>query len=385
MNAPSLNIHTNCQNHSAEVEIARRAALAACEAAEDTERYDHDVARASLQALPAGVVVIDEHGAVRLANRAAETMLQAPLQGALWREVIGACFKLVPGDDPDAVALVDGRRVTISTCPLGDRPGQILLLHDVTELSKLREQVKRQERLSTLGEVSASLAHQIRTPLSAALLYAAQVEDADERSDRTRFTAKLRRSLADIETLVRDMLLFVRGEVLGAKPILMQDLQARLRATLTPQVDGANARLCMEIADTPLSVLGNEDALLTVLQNLVMNSLEAGATEVVVSCQSAGTERNSQVMIGIVDNGPGIADSVQAHVFDPFFTTRANGTGLGLAVARNVIVAHGGHIEACNTQTPGCQILICLPQIVEEQVVGLQSRTPSVLREVTVQ
>ena len=78
----------------------------------------------------------------------------------------------------------------------------------------------------------------------------------------------------------------------------------------------------MEIADTPLSVLGNEDALLTVLQNLVMNSLEAGATEVIVSCQSAGTERNSQVMIGIVDNGPGIADSVQAHVFDPFFTVR---------------------------------------------------------------
>jgi two-component system, sensor histidine kinase FlrB len=319
------------------------------------------LALAALTALPSGVVVLDEQGTVQFANPAATQMLGGPVDGLLWREVITQAFLIEAGVGGDEIGLRDGRHVSISTCPLGGRPGQILHLHDVTETRKLRERVKRNERLTALGEVSAALSHQIRTPLSAALLYSAQLGDDDlGEADRGRFSNRLGAALMNIETLVRDMLLFVRGEVLGSERVAVAALLARLPRALETQLDRFRADLDIGTAQASAVILGNADALLSVLQNLIMNALEAGATQVSVGTLETGSS-DGCIRFEVHDDGPGIDTEVSGHVFDAFFTTRAGGTGLGLAVARNVVRAHGGDIEMESAPGAGCRFIIRLP------------------------
>ncbi len=129
-----------------------------------------------LDLLPGGVIVIDAHGVVREANPAALGLLGEPLVGMLWREVIARCFA-PREDDGHEISLRDGRRLSIATRSLNGEPGQLILLNDLTDTRRLQEQLARHERLSALGRMVASLAHQIRTPLSAALLYAGHLSE----------------------------------------------------------------------------------------------------------------------------------------------------------------------------------------------------------------
>ena len=119
-----------------------------------------------LDLLPGGVIVIDGLGRVREANPAACDLLGEPLVGELWRQVIARSFA-PREDDGHEVSLRDGRRLSIATRSLDAEPGQLVLLNDLTETRRLQDQLSRHERLSSLGRMVASLAHQIRTPLSA--------------------------------------------------------------------------------------------------------------------------------------------------------------------------------------------------------------------------
>ncbi len=121
-----------------------------------------------LDLLPGGIIVIDSQGIVSEANPAARELLGQPLVGELWRQVIARCFA-PREDDGHEISLKDGRRLSISTRSLDAEPGQLVLLNDLTETRLLQDQLARHERLSSLGRMVASLAHQIRTPLSAAL------------------------------------------------------------------------------------------------------------------------------------------------------------------------------------------------------------------------
>ena len=128
-----------------------------------------------LQALPGGVVALDGNGIVQEHNQAAIDLLGEPLAGISWAQVIERAFA-PRSDDGHDVSLADGRRVNISTCPMINEPGQILLLTDVTEMRALQDRLNQQQRLVAMGEMAASLAHQIRTPLASAMLYGSQLK-----------------------------------------------------------------------------------------------------------------------------------------------------------------------------------------------------------------
>jgi two-component system sensor histidine kinase FlrB len=131
----------------------------------------------------------------------------------LWRHVIARCFA-PREDDGHEVSLKDGRRLSIATRSLDAEPGQLVLLNDLTETRHLQDQLARHERLSSLGRMVASLAHQIRTPLSAALLYASHLtEQALPVETQQRFAGRLKERLHELEHQVRDMLVFARGEL----------------------------------------------------------------------------------------------------------------------------------------------------------------------------
>ena len=123
-----------------------------------------------LQVMPAGVIVIDGKGVVRQANDLAKALLGEPLEEQIWRSIIARSFN-PRADDGHEVSLVDGRRVKLSITPLEDEPGQLIVITDLTETRRLQASVSHMQRLSSLGKMVASLAHQIRTPLSLSLIH----------------------------------------------------------------------------------------------------------------------------------------------------------------------------------------------------------------------
>lgn len=313
-----------------------------------------------LETLPAGVLVLDAVERVRECNRVAVTQLGEPLVGESWPDVSTRAFRLQDSRGAE-MALRDGRRLNIASRPLDSEPGRILVLHDVTDTHTLQERVARQQRLGAMGEMAASLAHQIRTPLSAAVLYSSHLgKDRLPAGDRTRFAGRLCERLRHLERLVNDMLAFARGGSGGAEHFSVQELLSELQQAVESQLQAAGAQWRVRNAVPQLPLLGNKDALLGALGNLVTNSLQAIPTAAVLDVQAQITSEG-ELELRLRDNGPGISTEVREHIFDPFFTTRPGGTGLGLAVVQATLRAHHGEVFLESPAGGGSEFVLRLP------------------------
>ena len=310
-----------------------------------------------LDLLPGGVIVIDDRGLVSEANPAACELLGLPLQGEVWRQVIARSFA-PREDDGHEVSLKDGRRLSIATRSLDPEPGQLVLLNDLTETRRLQDQLSRHERLSSLGRMVTSLAHQIRTPLSAALIYASHLtEQALPVETQQRFAGRLKERLHELEHQVRDMLVFARGELPLADRVSPKALMQALQAAAQTHVEGVSIRWQCDVHHGLL--LCNRDTLVGALLNLIENALQAGAVRLKVHVYARG----NTLRLCISDSGSGIEPSVLGRLGEPFFTTKATGTGLGLAVVTAVVRAHQGDLTLRSRLGRGTCALLSLPLI----------------------
>ncbi|PRA69512.1 PAS domain-containing sensor histidine kinase [Pseudomonas sp. MYb187] len=312
-----------------------------------------------LDLLPGGVIVIDAQGRVREANPAACDLLGEPLEGELWREVIARSFA-PRDDDGHEVSLRDGRRLSIATRSLDAEPGQLVLLNDLTETRQLQGQLARHERLSSLGKMVASLAHQIRTPLSAALLYASHLaEQALPVETQQRFAGNLKERLHELEHQVRDMLVFARGELPLTDRLTPKALFQALQQAAQAHVQGHEVRWQ---CDSHLGeLLCNRDTLVGALLNLIENALQASTEPARLKVH---LYRRGQVLrLCISDAGAGIDSALLARLGEPFLTTKATGTGLGLAVVKAVARAHQGVLQLRSRPGRGTCALVTLPLI----------------------
>ena len=312
-----------------------------------------------LDLLPGGVVVIDDRGRVREANPAAGELLGLLLEGELWRHVIARCFA-PREDDGHEVSLKDGRRLSITTRSLDAEPGQLVVLNDLTETRRLQDQLARHERLSSLGRMVASLAHQIRTPLSAALIYASHLtEQALPVETQQRFAGRLKERLHELEHQVRDMLVFARGELPLTDRVSPKALMQALQAAAQPHVEGVSLRWQCDVHGG--QVLCNRDTLVGALLNLIENALQAGTANVRLKVHLYA--RDHSLRLCVSDSAGGIEPKVLARVGEPFFTTKATGTGLGLAVVNAVVRAHQGELKLQSRLGRGTCALLSLPLI----------------------
>ena len=314
-----------------------------------------------LKALPAGVVVLDSAAVVSEANPAARSMLDEHLVGSDWLRL--AKERLVATDAPDEWQLGE-RRVAIAESPLDSAGGRILLINDITTAHELKANVERSQRLAAMGEMAASLAHQLRTPLATALLYSANLAQPDlPDSARVRFAGKATDQLQRLERLIQDVLLFARGESIGRDVIPVAALIADAAQTMAPlcQEKGVGFIVNDEVGDSIIT--GSRKALSGALLNLLENALQAceaksgGVSEVRLAAAIVGR----QLRITVGDTGGGIAPEVQSRIFEPFFTTRGQGTGLGLAIALGVARAHGGSIDVSSKAGEGSEFIMTLP------------------------
>ena len=317
----------------------------------------------ALGALPLGVLLLDANGVIADCNEAATALFGESLTNRLWRDCIEELFELKGEISMDELPLKDGRFVSVRTSPVADTEGQIIVLQDVTELRNLRVRVERENRLTALGGMAASLAHQIRTPLSAALLHAEELNDRNSRPVGTyNPLGEIIGALKDIDTLMRDMLLFARDDSIEQTRFELKGFAEELEHSVATHLSQVGASLNTSGVASDVYVQANQPTLQTALQNAILNSLDAGAKR--VSLVSVVDPNNpKQIIIDVLDDGRGVPESMRRKVFDPFYTTRADGSGLGLSVIAKVVHAHRGSVGFLPSRH-GADLRITLPRAV---------------------
>lgn len=237
--------------------------------------------------------------------------------------------------------------------------GQVARLS--AELAAANGELARRERLSLLGEVAAKLAHQLRTPLAAALLYVGHLARPGlGEAERIRFAEKTRARLHYLERLVQDMLLFVKGQQGSPSRFTLRDLVEDLAQVMEPQAERLDVRLAVNLAEPNLEMEADRQAVQGALINLIENAVQAspeGAT-VTLDVRSGG----AFVGFHVRDDGPGIDPAEQARLFEPFYTTRGEGSGLGLAIVKQTADAHGGWVEVQSQPGQGSVFSLYLPR-----------------------
>lgn len=311
-------------------------------------------------ALPAAVVVLDAAGAVTQASDAAIESFGEPLVGERWLAVMERTGASQPTGQPtNEITLRDGRNLLIASREIGVDAGMILLISDVSSQRKLEDVIARHRRLATLGEMAATLAHQIRTPLSAALLYASNAANrAIAGETRDAMLSRAIGCLNDLEKLVSDMLGFARGAAGSDGNFEPRDVIAAVRAASQAMVRPGQS-LVFDDSPGGVRISGNREALSGALLNLVTNALQAAGPSAVV--RLSVRQARDHVEFSVADNGPGVPARLRERIFDPFYTSRAEGTGLGLAVVRSVAEAHGGTVTVADNTPRGARFTIWLP------------------------
>lgn len=270
----------------------------------------------------------------------------------------------------------DGSQVDVelTLSALRDNQGQLLgtvcIGRDVTHAKALRRELIQSEKMASIGQVAAWIAHQIRNYLGRLLLDARALHPADgDNPDRRQAHADLDRAIADMGRLVSDLLEYSRNLTLN--PTTM-----KLNATLDELLNGLEAELPgdrihierdfhPDLPSLQVDVFKMEQAFSNVLRNAVQAMPDGGALRVATRPGAS----DDTVCVRVQDSGAGIAPEDLAKVFRPFFTTKPGGTGLGLAIAQRITEAHGGSLRACSTPGSGALfefvLSVAIPQVAQ--------------------
>lgn len=339
-----------------------------------------------IDAMPTGLVVLDGNGIVMRSNQVATKLLchnnksealnsndlpqKLSLTGLRWLTIINNVFQ-PREDDGHEVSLKSGQRVKLEISALADKPGQLIIITDLTQTRLLQDKLGQLQRLSSLGRMVSSLAHQIRTPLSAAMLYSANLNKSLlSDSNRLSFQEKLHSRLQDLEQRVNDMLLFSKsGKEQVVSPLSVNALIKDAVNAMEVIVNKENGRVKVQYCEKEHYILANKSALSGAIQNLIHNALQA-YVQLEENDQISGVEITIQVYcqknnayISVKDNGVGISTELKNKIFQPFYTSSIQGTGLGLAVVKSVLNAHQGSVALLSDTGEGAHFCLTLPLI----------------------
>lgn len=313
-----------------------------------------------LAALPAAVIVLNAENQVVDCNDIAISYLGEPLIGQCWSD-IGQRSLITVFDNPHEKQLRNGVRVGLTRNALSNESGQIILLSDVSELRSLQDMVNQQKHLSAMGEMVASMAHQVRTPLSTAILYASQMNKASvPDQSRIKFSNKILERLHYLERQVNDMLIFAKEGHLAMDVFSLQTFLGRVKENMQDMAAVNNLSFTISNEVKVDVMLGNEDALLGAVMNLLNNAVEAKEKDGVITMRVIQRDQSS-LQIQIQDNGSGMDEDTKQRLFEPFYTTKMKGTGLGLAVVDSVVRAHSGSIQCKSVKGQGTLFTLLLP------------------------
>ena len=345
--------------------------------AEASERLSGEI----IASLTAGLIVVGLDGEVRILNPAARRMLRLPasarldnyrtlLEDVALSEVIGECLTTRAAVLRRAIHLVGADRetahlgVTVSPLfdPQGELHGAICLFSDLTAVKRLEEQLRLKENLATVGELTAGIAHEFRNGLATIHGYGRLLDLEALPATYRPYVEGIREETRSLGQIVTNFLNFARPAELTLSRVDLRGICEHA----ADEVRGEARTFDGEIQVTgDFGVIDGDEVLLRqAFSNLLRNAVEActGASVMPrVLIESSVDPALKLSRIRFDDNGPGIDPSQRDRVFQPFFTSKRNGTGLGLALVQKIIVFHNGRVDIGESSLGGASLQITLP------------------------
>jgi PAS domain S-box-containing protein len=359
------------------------------ERAQQTERMSEAVTRN----MPAGLLLLSSSGLITSANPAAEAALGVKsLVYRRYSEVLGAgsrltellagCLELGRTFRREEVEYLtpshELRQLGVTISPIQNNAneitGAICLLSDLTELAALQKQIHMKENLAALGELSAGIAHEFKNALATISGYAQMIRsEAKPGTELHEHGELILRQTRSLTHVVTEFLKFARPLELADERVSLRPMIERIVAEVGEVVPGVPVIITGEFSD----VSGDDALLRQAILNLARNAAEASSDNpaggrVIIRGEIDKSGQLQGQRISITDNGPGIPAEALTKIFMPFYTTKTNGTGLGLAVVQKIVVQHGGSVEARNQPLGGAEFLVWLP-FVRESVRAIDS------------
>ncbi len=331
--------------------------------AEASERLSGQI----VASLTAGLVVTDLDGRVQIVNPSSRRLLglgDGLLEGTV-SEVLGPASPLTAAIEEclrdrrpivrRSLELADHRtdvtHLGVTVSPLvsesGESSGVICLFTDLTAVVDLEEQLRLKDTLARLGELTAGLAHEFRNGLATVHGYARLLNLEALPVQERKYLEGLRAETEALGQVVTNFLSFARPAQLAVTPVDLGQVAQRVADELQGEVVSRGGRL--EVSGTWAVIEGDEVLLRQALSNLARNAVEACAIDGIVPDVriDATPDAAARVLrVQVTDNGPGIEPGLRERVFRPFFTTKRDGTGLGLALVQKIVVTHNGRVQA---------------------------------------
>jgi signal transduction histidine kinase/CheY-like chemotaxis protein len=304
--------------------------------------------REIVESIPAFVLALDEQGRITTWNQRLEEATgfpRADMLGADGRELVGS------GERPRSLPVRAGtaRKVRWNRAEIDGVDGRRTLYAvgiDVTDEQAMLRRMMRSERLAAVGTMAAGLAHEVRNPLNSASLQLTLLERRLGRGEDAAAVLPvahiIKGEIDRLDRLVRDFLAFSQPRPLEAKPVTVPPLLEGVVALIRPVAEAARVEIAVEVAPDVPAIAGDVERLKQVLHNLTRNALEAmqeGGGRLTLRARQAA----DGVELDVEDDGPGFSEDLP--VFDAFFTTKEQGTGLGLPLVHRIVSDHGGTIR----------------------------------------
>lgn len=313
-----------------------------------------------LNALPSGVILVENQVVIDF-NPAAHQLITDLNKGSFWS--IPKNWKTSTTEGEYRHKQGENEQI-LQVHQIDSGTRSVIQIQDITTTITSHAERERVSRLAAMGKMSAGIAHQLRTPLSTALLYASHLSDEKVADDQKRlFADRLRKQLMSLEKLAGNMLLFLRQRPQQMATISLDDLIDEACQAIQAICDERQIGLDLYLKTTGSVVNVEKQSIVSALIAILENALQV--TQTGQSISVATTALPGRVQIIIDDQGPGIAADMMDTLFEPFSTSRITGTGLGLSIARNAIDSHRGEILVSNREGGGARFTIVLPSLTE--------------------
>ncbi|MGD9691777.1 MAG: PAS domain-containing sensor histidine kinase [Phycisphaerales bacterium] len=255
----------------------------------------------------------------------------------------------------------------------------VLILRRARRTREAERRARNAERLAEIGAMTGGLAHEIKNPLSSIALNAQLLSEAfselpiepEDRDRLSRRIGSLRREVDRLRDILADFLQFAGAVHLDRRPTDLNDVVSELAEFFMPQAEQANVRLRLDLAHEPINASADAPLLKQALLNLVLNATQVmtaqpasdgrPAAELILRTERRKTPAGPEAAIHVIDTGPGIPPDRLPRIFEPYFTTRPGGSGLGLPTSRRLVEEHGGRIDVHSEPGKGSDFTIRIP------------------------